>query len=262
MRFTEVGGLYDYGNPFEYQNAIYSKLMGEKTEIYVPLQFTTETSQDNNRAVTYALSIPEGAYAVYGNLPWEKTYEGFLDLNGCERCFYAVWFSPNVFYIPTELGDTAAYVSISTNQPEDIALGSEQFYGLDLEAFERVTKALSARAAEQITVKNGYAEFTATAESDGERLFVSIPYDAGWRITLNGKALAIDPEQDVFENCLYQLPLEAGENTIRMTYRVPHMRLFIAISILAALLLAALELWRTRRERRRRGRRRARAARE
>lgn len=257
LRFTEVGGLYESDNPFEYQNAMYSKLIGEKTEIYVPLEFTTETSEDNKKAVTYALSIPEGAYAVYGNLPWEKTYEGHLDLNGRERCFYAVWFSPNVFYVPTEPGDTAAYVSISTDQPEKLSLGGEQFYGLDLKALERVTEALSARAAEHIAVKNGYAEFTATAESDGERLFVSIPYDAGWRITLNGKALAIDPEQDVFENCLYQLPLQAGENTIRMTYRVPHMRLFIAISILAALLLAALELWRTRMERQRRGRKRA-----
>lgn len=231
-------------NPFEYQNAIYSKLLGEDVRIYERLDFTSVPYDEATGTLcSYTVSIPEGNYAVYGNLPCSKQYKGTLNLNGRERCYYSAWFCPDVFYIPTDPGDTQAYVEISTKQPERLEMGNEQFYAVDLDAFARVTDALRQRAASQISVENGRARFTVSAAEEGERLFVSIPCDKGWTVVRNGEALAIDPQADIFDECLYAIPLVPGENTIEMTYSTPHLKLFILTSVLGVMLLALIDAW-------------------
>ena len=262
FRYTESGRDDEWENPFEYQNAIYSRLLGEETRLYFPLTCSCEVNEEEELPIRYTIDIPQGEYAIYGNLPSEEQYDGFLNLNGLGVCYYAQWFCPDVFYIPTQLGDTSAWVSIKTKNLKKVDFGNEQFYALDLKELKRVTDALSARAAEKICVENGFAEFTATAAGDGERLYISIPCDAGWTITRNGETMEIDPEADVFEDCLYAIPLQAGENTIRMTYRVPRLKLYVGVSVFGVLLLAALELWHTRTERKRVAGKRSRAARE
>ena len=244
LRYPAEGEMAETANPFEYQNEIYSRLLGEKTEIYVPLTFTfTDYDKKEKAPATYIIKIPKGRYAIYGNIPWKKQYNGYLNLNGRGRCYYASVICPNVFYIPTNIGDRYCYVQINTESPEKIAKINEQFYALDLDAFERVTAALSAKGAEGIEIENGRAAFTVANAGEGERLYVSIPYNEGWTVTRNGERLTIDPEQDVFEQCLYAIPLLPGENEIRMTYRIPHLTMYILLSVLGVLLTVAIDAW-------------------
>ena len=240
--YANEGGLIEAENPFEYQNAIYSRLLGEDARIFVPLAFTsTPYDELAGTLYSYTVSIPEGRYAVYGNLPYGKQYRGYLDLNGRERSYYAAWLCPDVFYIPTDFGDTQAYVTITTEQPERVETGNEQFYAVDLDAFARVSAALRDRGAAEIAVENGSAAFTVSAAGEGERLFVSIPYDKGWTVRRNGEVLSIDPEKDVFEACMFAIPLTAGENVIQMTYRTPHLTLFMLISLMGVAVLALID---------------------
>lgn len=57
-------------------------------------------------------------------------------------------------------------------------------------------------------------------------LFLSMPYDAGWQATVNGKR--VQPHRLL--NGLMGLPIQAGNNQVTLTYRVPGGRLGLGIS--------------------------------
>ena len=59
-------------NPFVYQNALFSHLMGEEVALYTPLAWTKSVFSPPGDALPvqiYQLALPEGNTAVYGNLP-------------------------------------------------------------------------------------------------------------------------------------------------------------------------------------------------
>lgn len=62
---TESGAKTEYTNPFEYQNELFSELAGEQVEIYQKLNFERN---ENNNMITYVVEVPDGNYALYGNL--------------------------------------------------------------------------------------------------------------------------------------------------------------------------------------------------
>ena len=75
---------------------------------------------------------------------------------------------------------------------------------------------MRSRSADRAFVRNGEAVFE--VETDRETsLYVSIPYDTGWTVTNNGETV----ETGLFADCMYLIPLDKGQNTIKMTYRLP-----------------------------------------
>ena len=216
-------------NPFEYQNQLYSKLLGETVSIYEPVAF-------EQAGLVYNLTLPEGNYAVYGNLPWQDIANAKLNVNGNYNTTYAYWLSPTVFYIPTNAGDTTAQVTISSViNLGGFVPGGEQFYALNLDVLAEVTQKISSRQVETLEIENGYAYVTVNAV-EGEKLYVSIPYDRGWKITLNGEK--ITPE--LFGDCMYVVPLTDGVNEVEMTYSVPFLGAGIVVSIVAVAMLVLI----------------------
>ncbi|MCD7918958.1 MAG: YfhO family protein [Clostridiales bacterium] len=221
-------------NPFEYQNLLYSQLIGEETELYTAVACE---SSDDGSVLTYTLELPEGNYAVYGNLVWSTYLSATLTVNDSYESGYAMKVSPSVFYIPTESGDTTATVVLNYENWEntrnyDSAVKSEQFYVLDLDKLAEVSEVLTARAADTISIQNGTAYFEVTA-NEGENLLVSIPCDSGWTITLNGE----EAEAELFADCLYSIPLQEGVNTIEMHYHVPYLTVGVALTGAAVIIL-------------------------
>ena len=211
-----VSGLPDAaaesGNPFEYQNALFSALAGRKTDVFIPIGYTEEKGvlQSGKKGIYYELHVPEGNYALYGNLPWktavgEKLYTGDNLLTE-----YAKWTSPSVFYIPQEADPV-----ILTVAPEAKKLSIEdvQFYAVDLDLLGELTEKWQAASVEDAIIRNGYASFHVNADADSA-IITSIPYDPDWRITRNGKACT--PE--LLGDCLMVIPLEEGDNTVEMSY--------------------------------------------
>ncbi|MCD8131022.1 MAG: YfhO family protein [Lachnospiraceae bacterium] len=223
---TELASL----NPFEYQNLLYSQLSGEEVSLYIPLDY--EISDVSEGSQTYTLYLPEGNYAVYGNLPWESYMDAQLYVNDSYETAYSRWLSASVFYIPTESGDSTASVMIKYEENQIL---DEQFYALDLDALAQVTESLSLRAADTSLIENGYACFQVSAES-GERLYISVPYNAGWTVTVNGKEV----EPELFADCMISVLLESGENTVEMKYEVPGLKVGAAITLAVIILLGAV----------------------
>lgn len=218
--FSGTTSIAYSNNPFIYQNDVYSALIGENIDLYEPLQYESETISDGK--ITFTIKVPEGNYAIYGNIPWNSEMNAVVTINNEIKQDYSVWLSPSVFYIPsTENGVVTVSIECTKLDIADI-----QFYGLSLDSLEPAAQTLTERKADSIDIDNGNASFTVNAESDNEYLFVAIPYNDGWTVIVNGEAV----EPATFENCLMLIPLNEGKNNIEMTYQVPGLKIGALIS--------------------------------
>lgn len=224
------------GNPFLYQNDLYSCLLGEEVVLFTPVEYQVTQEEDSviGSSRIYSLSVPQGNYVLYGNIPWKQNAEASLDVNGYYETFYAGWLSPSVFHIPQDKGAGSAYVAIRDQEGYDW-IDQVQFYSLDLDRLAEVTALLSGNRAEQLEIRNGYVRATVEA-AKGDRLLVSIPYDSGWRIICNGH----EAQYELFADCLYSLDLEPGVNEIEMVYQAEGVWSGGIISGLGLLLLVIL----------------------
>ena len=226
-------------NPFEYQNGLYSELMGHDVKLYVPLKF--KLSRKNKKEFTYTVPLrgmQRGNYAVYGNLPWKREFNAILNVNGAYKTAYACWLSPSVFYVPIKDGDDLCKVSVTPTNDVAFREDKTQFYALDLELLGKVTCQLRERSADNFTIENGSARFEVNAES-GERLFVSIPFDRGWSTKLNGTSVT----PGLLGECMYTFPLRAGKNIVEMEYHVRYLPLGIFCSLVGIVMLVVDALY-------------------
>lgn len=222
---------YNYTNPFEYHESLYSSIIGEDANIYQKLGFT-ETETDG--VTTYTLNIPDGNFAVYGNIPFSTTWTNTtLDINGSYELQYARWMSPSVFYIPTETGDNSAAVTVTTNKPE--AFSEPQFYALDLDRLAVVSRQISEHGIDGITLGTNKIDLEITADTD-EFLVLSVPYSDGWTVKINGEEVT----PSLLGDCLMVLPLKQGTNIIDMDYSIPFLNIGILVTLFG---IAAFVLW-------------------
>ena len=199
-------------NPFEYQNQLYSQLIGKEVHIYKPLKYSYKF--DDNDQPIYTVFIPEGKYAVYGNLPWNSEFKGTVQVENGYSTNYACWLSPSVFYIPLEPKQRETQITVSSDNECDLKYGEEQFYALDLETFAQITEFLNEKKAEY-TLKNGDIQILAQSNGD-ECLYISVPYDNGWVVTVDGKKT----KTGLFADCMYSIELPEGEHEIVMKYHI------------------------------------------
>ena len=127
-------------------------------------------------------------------------------------------------------GTHNASVTVDTDRKID-----PEFYILDLDRFEKCIEKIRAGEASSVNIRRGHADITVSGANGGEKLFISVPYEKSWKVTLNGKAVV--PE--LFCGCMTAVTLENGTNDIVMEYNPPYMLTGLAASA-AGLLLAVL----------------------
>lgn len=216
----------DAVNPFEYQNWLFSELTGEKTEVFIPVKFE---KTERKKQITYKLSIPQGEYAVYGNLPWENETNERIYANDEFLTAYAKWLSPSVFYIPTKGTD----VEVRVESDSRVSVIREEFYLADLQLLRKIAGQYQSEIPEESLIENGKAHFYVNSEGQ-EDLVVSVCYDPDWHITRNGEAI----EPELLGDCLMMIPLMNGENDISMVYKPSGVKSGIVVSLLGVIVLA------------------------
>ena len=259
--FTSIGEI----DPFYFQEALWSALLGERSDLYRTLDYTTE---DDGTSLTYTIRLPEdtagrgsSAYDIYGILPWKKWMLGELHVSDEEWFGYAKWKSPTVFYIPdggiTAGGETpeasadaASSDAAGSAAPETVSIAytassrgqfkDGHFAALDLDRLGEVSSALQQRAASDLVVRDGYVSCSVTDAQPGQELFLSVPYVDGWTLTVNGKEV----KPHIFAGCLLSVPLEEGSNEILLRYHVPGLRAGLALTVASAIALLLLHFLR------------------
>lgn len=219
-------------NPFEYQNELYSHLLNEDIKLYVPLKYSSNEKIENGKFIkSYELEIPNGNYAVYGNLYSSENNSADLKVNNSYNTNYFCWLAPSVFYIPTSGQQETVKVELLSNNKNNIQ--QEQFYALQLDVLKEISNKISERKANIVDMENGKIHIKVENNEEVNKLLLTIPYDSGWKIIVNNKE--VKPEK--FLNCLISIPLENGNNDIEMKYELPYLKIGIAITIMGIILL-------------------------
>ncbi len=215
-------------NPFEYQNELYKQLFGITEDLYYPIAYDI-TYGDNNCGAKIQVHIPDADnIVVYGNIPWNYQAESSIYINDAFVTKYACWLSPTVFYIPNTEGQECE-VEVQSDA-DNFNWESVQFYALNLDVLTKCADAANSRRVDTLSVANGHVTLQVDAE-ENERLFISVPSDEDWMITLNGE----EAETELIGDCLYSIKLMQGSNDITMTYHVHYLKLGIAITMFTLL---------------------------
>lgn len=230
-------------NPFEMQNDLYSKILGHNVELYTEINATkTADSQD---AKQWSVTVPAGSIGhLYINKDANAGSYWPVALTIDQRTINnEAWrFDNNIRQI-ADASDGPSSHTVSLEVAEgysDMPQSNEPvFYALNLEVFKQIIDELKTSEFVPAVFEDGMVEGEYTAENDCN-LLLSVPYDDGWSVTINGAAAELTPAAD---KGLSSLNMQKGANKIVMTYKTPGALAGLAVSLATAAALVAAGLY-------------------
>lgn len=230
-------------NPFEKQNDLYSKIVGHKVELYTEIDAAkTADSQD---AKQWSVTVPAGSIGyLYINKDANAGSYWPIALTIDQRTINnEAWrFDNNIRQI-AYASDAPSQHTVSIEVAEgytDMPQGNEPvFYALNLEALKQIIDELKASEFVPTVFEDGKVEGEYTAENDCN-LLLSVPYDEGWSVTINGAAAELTPAANKGMSCLC---VQKGANRILMTYKTPGALAGLAVSLATAASLISAGLY-------------------
>ena len=230
-------------NPFEKQNDLYSKILGHKVELYTEIDAAkTADSQD---AKQWSVTVPAGSIGyLYINKDANAGSYWPIALTIDQRTINnEAWrFDNNIRQI-AYASDAPSQHTVSIEVAEgytDMPQGNEPvFYALNLEAFKQIIDELKASEFVPTVFEDGKVEGEYTAKNDCN-LLLSVPYDEGWSVTINGAATELTPAADKGMSCLN---VQRGTNNIVIAYKTPGALAGLAVSLATAASLIAAGLY-------------------
>lgn len=229
-------------DPFAYQNALFSELLGRKVTLYEKVDFTTRRDRDLDRYLYTIPQQPENTL-TYFSVHTRGWAHGKLYCGKKFLTEYAYWLTPQAVLLPQEqtaAGETTVkykYIS-GENKIEEAYC-----YSLDLGTLSEVAAELNAKTPEESHFSPGYVSVATEAKSDRETLYLSVPVDRGWTVEVNGQVLDTKTlEENAFADCLYRIPLQKGLNKVSLRYKVPGLQAGAILSAVTLVLSLALAI--------------------
>ena len=230
-------------NPFEKQNDLYSKILGREVELYTKIEATSTENSDSLKQ--WSVTVPASSigylyinkHATAGSY-WPVTLT--IDQRTIKN---EAWrFDNNIRQI-ADASDAPSQHTVSigvaegyTDMPQD---NEPVFYALNLEVFEQIINELKTSEFIPTVFEDGRIEGEYTAKDDGN-LLLSVPYDEGWNVTVNGTTAELTPAAD---KGLSSLNMQKGANRIVMTYKTPGALAGLVVSLATAAALIAAGLY-------------------
>lgn len=243
IRELETDLSYDYSttdgckNPFEVQNALLNTLLGntgsDEVEFFSPieltkgieiigisssigLEYSASSASNPDKTVDFKFTVKKSG-PLYLFLPtgYERSFT--VDVND-EHYVSVPNYSRTVFLGYREAGED---ICVSAHVDESnlyIFKSTNYFYTLDMEAFEAAYEKLS-----QTTVSTDSEDWsddhffgTVTTATEDQIIMTTIPYDAGWRIYVDGERV---DTYAVYGDSLLAFDIaSAGEHEIEFRY--------------------------------------------
>lgn len=226
-------------NPFEKQNDLYSKILGRKVELYTKIE--AAKTEDGESLKQWSVTLPAGSIGyLYINKDTSAGSYWPVALTIDQRSINnEAWrFDNNIRQI-ADASDAPSQHTVSigvaegyTDMPQD---NEPVFYALNLDVFEQIISKLKTSEFIPTVFEDGRIEGEYTAKDDGN-LLLSVPYDEGWNVTVNGTAAELTPAAD---KGLSSLNMQKGANRIVMTYKTPGALAGLAVSLATSALVAA-----------------------
>lgn len=238
-------------NPFEFQNKVYSAILGKAVEIYEPVKAVYHYDVDSENAV-YELEGVRADDIVYGYT------RSVLDavpmyINNKFVCYYRnAWGNMGVYPISVSQEDrevcfkTKGYdadqktewlrkmreaeAGYSEDAPDALWIESV-YYKFNPDVFKEAIAAIQSDSIEVETIRDGYVRGTYTSDKDGWLMF-TIAADDGWKASVNGETVQIEEGVNTFVT----IPVKAGSNSIELSYTLKGEKAGWIISILSVLI--------------------------
>lgn len=230
-------------NPFEKQNDLYSKILGREVMLYTKIE--AKNTEDDENLRQWNATVPSGSIGyLYINKDATAGSYWPVTLTIDQRTIgNEAWrFDNNIRQI-ADASDSPSQHTVSigvvegyTDMPQD---NEPVFYALNLDVFEQIINELKMSEFVPTIFEDGRIEGEYTAKDDGN-LLLSVPYDEGWNVTVNGTATELTPAAD---KGLSSLNMQKGANRIVMTYKTPGALAGLAVSLATAAALVAAGLF-------------------
>lgn len=230
-------------NPFEKQNDLYSKILGREVMLYTKIE--AKNTEDDENLRQWNATVPSGSIGyLYINKDATAGSYWPVTLTIDQRTIgNEAWrFDNNIRQI-ADASDSPSQHTVSigvaegyTDMPQD---NEPVFYALNLDVFEQIINELKMSEFVPTVFEDGRIEGEYIAKDDGN-LLLSVPYDEGWNVTVNGTAAELTPAAD---KGLSSLNMQKGANKIVMTYKTPGALAGLAVSLATAAALVAAGLY-------------------
>lgn len=230
-------------NPFEKQNDLYSKILGREVMLYTKIE--AKNTEDDENLRQWNATVPSGSIGyLYINKDATAGSYWPVTLTIDQRTIgNEAWrFDNNIRQI-ADASDSPSQHTVSigvaegyTDMPQD---NEPVFYALNLDVFEQIINELKMSEFVPTVFEDGRIEGEYTAKDDGN-LLLSVPYDEGWNVTVNGTDTELTPAAD---KGLSSLNMQKGANRIVMTYKTPGALAGLAVSLATAAALVAAGLF-------------------
>ena len=126
-------------------------------------------------------------------------------------------------------------VDISVSVLKDGSTDSFGVFGMDLDKLSTLNDSVKPA---DIKINGDTITAEATADNNNQMLLLSIPYNKGFDVYVNGKKVSAEKVLDAF----MAIPLEKGKNNVRLEYHTYALRPGLLIGLVGVILLVAVSI--------------------
>lgn len=230
-------------NPFEKQNDLYTKILGREVKLYSKIEATSTENSESLKQWNVTVPASSIGYLYINKDATTGSYWPVTLAIDQRTIKNEAWrFDNNIRQI-ADASDAPSQHTVSigvaegyTDMPQDNEL---VFYALNLDVFRQIINELKTGEFIPTVFEDGRIEGVYTAKDDGN-LLLSVPYDEGWNVAVNGTAAELTPAAD---KGLSSLSMQKGANRIVMTYKTPGALAGLTVSLATAAALVAAGLF-------------------
>lgn len=239
-------------NPFDTQNKILDAMVSKKQNMCFTAIKLNRMTLENVRAVkngsmtryiridqskpaslVFSYSSDEGGsdYAFFNTTKFHKVQ---LLLNGEDYGRYFDTYHYGVLPLGNSVIGRETTLEMKLTDTE-VDLSNAEFYHMDLSSLSGAYDDLSQNGLSVTAYSSTYISGTVTTTPEKHVLFTSIPYDTGWRVTIDGRPA---PTHKVLDS-LISVYVPKGSHKIEFYYRPPGFAAGCVIAVISALTAAA-----------------------
>ncbi len=212
-------------DPLKIQNAMVNGL-GIKNNLFT----RANTIRDGDDLILVA-DKDAYYYVVNGRGNNKLDYKGNFGTNSFTDLKYN-----NVMYVGYMEQGTRIHIE-NANEDDDTPSLNLTAYRMDLSVLKETLYMLSKQHMETVKYDSNHISGHIVMEDAG-KVFLSVPYEEGWMVTVDGKEV----EPELFGECFITIPLEPGAYDIALEYDPKGRKEGIIISLCALVLFASLLL--------------------
>lgn len=203
-------------NSFEYQNNIFSFLIDKNIKVFRNQKIENLLNDRNKKS--YLVNIENGKnhyfYIEPSKIKTKQRFNIYIDDNLIYQEYSITDGIVKVDY--NKSGNHILTVESSENGINNIK--SINVYSYDDDNADRIIKILSEQQLDILTIKNNKLIGKINVKNDKNVLLITLPYEKGWRIKVDGKS--VDYSQ-IIDNSFIGINLNKGDHKIEMVYYPP-----------------------------------------